>query len=86
MYTLLKLNITTKQWIKTKNHYDTFPDAISDISFESVQHILLNKQTYTKEKFSFPETHKWTGILLKKNLNKVYITKWNNVYKLIEED
>lgn len=86
MYTLVKLNITTKQWVKVHDNYKSFQDANYDITFEGVENILINKHTYNKKDFLFSEMYKWSKLLLKKDLNKVYITKKNNVYKIIEKE
>ena len=86
MYTLVKLNIITKQWIKVHDNYESFQDANYDITFEGVEDILINKHIYSKKDFPFSEMYKWSRLLLKKDLNKVYITKKNNVYKIIEKE
>lgn len=86
MYTLVKLNTTTKQWIKVHDNYKSFQDVNYDITFEGVQYILSNNHTYTKEELPFSEMYKWSKLLLKKDLNKVYITKKNNIYKIVEKE
>lgn len=85
MYIILKLNTTTKKWEKVHNSdCNKFSDAVSYISFETVQRIFLNRQTYSKK--DFLEMPKWTTLLLKKDFNKVYITKNNNIYKVVKKE
>ena len=82
-YETVKYNKANKTWEPIRQ-YETFRDALEDITFERVIAVYQNDKIYTKENVPFKLMYQWTKVLMTKNLTKKYITRKRDIYFIRE--
>ena len=81
IYALLKYNGRMKAW-EVIRQYRTFMEVIGEITEEDVYRIKWRGKIHNKKDIPGKEMHRWTKVLLTKDLDKMYLTTENNLYRI----
>ena len=81
IYTVVKYNKEYNGW-QVVEQFRTFMDAKSNVLFDGVIYVRVNNKLYAKADFPKHLMGQWSKIINTKDLNKIYITKKGEYFKI----